>query len=350
MDREILLERTLNRIIQGRLRLKVGDLVLFVFEPSLDIIEESFDIYDEAYDKAYFSGSYVDDQIMELLLENNLWSPADDQHAEKIGKQIEDVKVDAFQSFFNKKKLMAIKRNLRMMEKQQLKYASKRKSLDHLGCKWLANWTRQTWIVSQTTRLKNNELYDFANYDIQSLMSKISNHLPTPDVLRAIARGNDFRTMWTTSKSQSNLFGKPACKMSNWQLQLVSYAIMYDSVYESPDKPSEDIINDDDCLDGWFIREKRKYDEEKKKKKSEDIVNNSKIANSQEVYLFAQNKEEAEEIHDLNNPWSKKIVRERNQQISAAGKKGLKFTDLHDVKQDYQIEARKHAVKHMKRR
>ena len=52
-------EKTLYRILQGRLRLTLGDLVLYVYEPTPELIEESFDIYDEAYKKAYFLGVYI---------------------------------------------------------------------------------------------------------------------------------------------------------------------------------------------------------------------------------------------------------------------------------------------------
>ena len=82
-------EKTLYRILQGRLRLTLGDLVLYVHEPTPELIEESFDIYDEAYKKAYFRGVYIKKELVEILVNNDLWSPFDDREAEKIEKQIE---------------------------------------------------------------------------------------------------------------------------------------------------------------------------------------------------------------------------------------------------------------------
>ena len=75
--------KILNRIIQGRLRLRFGDLVLFVYQPSQDIIEESFEIYDMAYEEAYLSGSFVEEERLELLIKNDMWSPIDDKNADK---------------------------------------------------------------------------------------------------------------------------------------------------------------------------------------------------------------------------------------------------------------------------
>ena len=48
------IEKTLYRIIQGRLRYKVhDDLVLYIHEPTPEIIYESHEVYDEVYDECY---------------------------------------------------------------------------------------------------------------------------------------------------------------------------------------------------------------------------------------------------------------------------------------------------------
>jgi hypothetical protein len=78
---DIYYEKVLNRIIQGRLRLRLGDLVLFIDEPSKEIIEESFDIYEDTHKKAFFSGVYVEQEVLEILLMNDMWSPLDDKQA-----------------------------------------------------------------------------------------------------------------------------------------------------------------------------------------------------------------------------------------------------------------------------
>ena len=38
---------------------------------------------------------------------------------------------------------------------------------------------------------------------------------------------------------------------------------MYDNVYESHERPNDKIIEDDDCLDGWFIVQRRKHEKDK---------------------------------------------------------------------------------------
>ncbi|SVC04660.1 uncharacterized protein METZ01_LOCUS257514, partial [marine metagenome] len=152
---DIYYEKILNRIIQGRLRLKLGDLVLFIDEPNQDLIERSFDIYDEYYKRAYFSGIYVKQEVLEILLENDLWSPHDDKKGDEIEKHIEELKVQAFLNFYSRKKLMGIKQQLRYAEKEMAKYKVKKMQLDHVTCVGTATFAQKSWLLSNTTAFED---------------------------------------------------------------------------------------------------------------------------------------------------------------------------------------------------
>ena len=150
---------------------------------------------------------------------------------------------------------------------------------------------------------------------------------------RAIARDDPWRSMWANGKQQSNIFGKPTCELSRDQMTLCSYSTMYDSVYESGEAPDDDVIKDDDCLDGWFIVQRRKRDKEKTKRETEDLLGNSKIANSQEVFIMAPDQDAANKLYDLNDPVARSVVRSRQNQKEQHGGQ-LDFREFADVKQD----------------
>ena len=75
----ILNEKTLCRILQGRLRCSLGDPALYIYEPTKEVLEESFDVYDQAYKDAYFKGVYLKDELVPILVENELWTPFADR-------------------------------------------------------------------------------------------------------------------------------------------------------------------------------------------------------------------------------------------------------------------------------
>ncbi len=338
---DIRYEKLLNRIIQGRLRLRVGDLVLYIEEPSNDIIEESFDVYEDALEKAYFAGCYVDREVLEVLVEQDLWSPIDEKNAKEFEKNVEDLKVEAFQSFFQESKLRGIKRNIRMTERKRAECLLKKQQLDHLSCKGVASFSRNIWLVSKTCKDVNGNLFDFNNVSIKRVMDLVAEAEISVEDMRYVARNAPWRQMWTGSRKRDSVFDKCAINLDKNQLALISFSQMYDNVYESPDQPPEEVINDDDALDGWFISERRKHEADKKQRAIDSKLSNSKIANSQEIMLMANNQEEANEIFDLNDGHARNVVRQRQNQIQEQTKDGgtLHFKDLHDVKQDRMIHA-----------
>ena len=346
----ILNEKTLCRILQGRLRCSLGDPALYIYEPNKEILEESFDVYDQAYKDAYFKGVYLKDELVPILVENELWTPFDDREADKIEKQIEDHKVKAFEFYYKTRDLVNIKMVLRALEKELLKYKSKKHTLDHISCEGVASFARSIWIISKTVYNVDKTPYDWSRHSISSLMDYYNSNQISSDQFRLVARSEPWRSMWNIGKKQGNAFGKSACELSKDQISLSSYSSMYDNVYESSEAPDEKVIEDDDCLDGWFISQRRQYDRQKKKKQSEDLIKNPKIANSQEIFLVAKDQEEASRIYDINDPMVRSIIQDRQNTIKSADKQ-IRFQELNDIKQDIamdRVQAARSKVKGMR--
>ncbi len=333
---DIFYEKTLYRILRGRLRYKVDDLVLYIYEPDEELIEESYEIYDEAYKKAYFSGSYIKEEVLELLMQYELWSPFDDREADKIEKQIEELKVTAFRSFFNTKQLRGIKANIRFLEKKVVEYRSKKVCLDHLSCEGVASFTRAMWIIYNTIKTREGDRYNWIKGNLSDAMSYYNSNQIDASTFRRIARTDPWRSMWSIGKKQSNVFGKPSSECTRDQMALCSYSTMYDSVYESADSPHDKIIEDDVCLDGWFIVQRREHEKNKKQREIDDLITNPKISNAQEIFVVTPDQESANKLYELNDPISRGTIKSRQQQIQDAG--DLKFTELTDVKQDIAIQ------------
>ena len=324
--------KTLNRIIQGRLRLRFGDLVLFVYQPSQDVIEESFDIYDSAYEQAYFSGSFIEEERLELLIKHDMWTPLDDREADRISKDVEELKVQAYKNFFKKKHLNGIKKSIMALEKKEYSFRRKKSVFENITCSGLASYARSSWIIEQTTKNIDGELYNFENISLSSIMNRVIQESISSSVYRSIARSSSWRSIWNSSKKRDTAFGKPSCDLSSEQISLVSYSMMYDNVYESPDAPKEELVEDDICLDGWFISQRRKHEKDKAQSQADALLSNSKIANSDEIFLMAGDQREAGEIYDLNSVGSRQVVKQRQSQIEAQEEgENLHFRDLHDV-------------------
>lgn len=353
MDKDIYYEKILNRIIQGRLRIRLGDLVLFVYEPSSEILEESYDVYESAYEQAYFNGSYVKQEVLELLIDNDLWSPIDERLIEELNEEIENLKVSAFQNFFDSKRLIQTKRSLLKKQAELVSVSQKKTQFDHLTCDGLASFARKIWTISKTTKTQDNKDYDFSDVSMYTLLEKYNGQSINTSDYRKIARTDPWRSMWIASTKREGIFDGVPCEYNSPQLYLCSFSAMYDNVYQHPEAPNDKIIEDDVCLDGWFIHERRKREKEKKEKAAEDLLSNPKIANSQEVMLMADNQQKAKDILALNNQHGRAIIEARNQQIDAVTKAEggpMSFKDLSDVKMDRQMNATQSGINAVRRR
>jgi len=349
---DIYYEKILYRIIKGRLRIKLGDLILYLYEPSGDVLEESYEIYDETYDKAYYNGCYVDQELRDLLYDSCLWNPADDKKIKELNDKIDDLKVDAFRSFFDDNKLGMLKAHIGIIERERDSIVSRTKSLDHLTCRGAATSARNIWLIEQSCYHTDGSKCKRGVLNIKKLMSKASENLVDVEEFRMIARNDPWRSMWSIGKNTGNLFNKCTSEFTHNQRILCSYSTMYDNVYESMERPPDKVIEDDICLDGWFIEQRRKQERDRKQKEVDALTKNPKIANSQEVFVMASNQDSANQIYDLNDPVARATIKNRNAQIDQVRNTtgGLDFRELHDIKQDIAIQSRQEGLSKMRGR
>lgn len=336
-------ERLLYRILQGRLKLRLNGPVLFIEEPTADLLDESLEAYDEAYKQAYFNNVPIKEELIDTLLENNLWSPLDDKEAESLEKKLEDMKVEVFEKFYDKRFVNSKKMQIRQVEERINKLRFKKMSLDHTCCEGAAAFSRQLWVLNRTTFYSDGRPYDWTDITVHGVFDYYIEHHIRDEDIRYLARNNPWRNMWSVGKKTSQLFKRHTIDLTKDQKMLAHYSIMYDNIYEHPESPNDKVIDDDDCLDGWIIKQRRENEKHKKQKEVDGLISNSKIANSQEVFVMARDQESASEIYSLNNPLARKTIRDRNQQIQNS-EGNVDFKQLADVKQDIQIQSHEQAM------
>ena len=341
------IEKNLYRIIQGRLRYKVRDgLVLYIHEPTPELIYESHEIYDDVYNECYWKGVYVKEEIMPILVEYDYWTPLDDREADKIQEQIEGKKVEAFKNFVKKKQLNAIKREIYNLESKWHSYVIKKSSLDHVTCSGCAELAKNYWLLSKTVYTQDGKLYDWQDVSVATLLSfKVQNGI-NHSIYRELARSDLWRGMWSTGKG-TDIFGVPFSRITQDQSRLCMYSKMYDSVHESPEAPSEELIADDICLDGWFIIQRKKQEKQKKSNQVDGMIQNEKIRNAGEVFVMAEDSKDAGQIYDLNDGFARGTIKQREAQLKQ--KEGqVNFTELNDVRQDIEIQRTQQVKDHYK--
>lgn len=333
--------------MKGRLPFREPGLSLYIEEPNQDLMYDSMEIYNDAYEKAYFDGVMIEEELNNFLLDHDIYTPLDDMDLEKIKKENEKLKLSAYKNFLNKRELARIKFLLRENENRYSKIVNKKSQFSHLTCSGVASYCRWNWIIERSTFKKDGSRYGWREVGISKLMSHYENSSISMKDFRAVARSDEWRPIWNLGKKTGHLFGKPAYLMTKDQLMLCSLSTMYDNVYESPESPNEKVINDDDCLDGWFIDQKQKMEKHKKEQEVNSIITNPKIANASEVFLVANSAEEAAEIHSLNSAQAEAARVGRMQTIIQKG--GASDLDFGDVQRDLMIQKNQQSMENIRR-
>lgn len=76
---------------------------------------------------------------------------------------------------------------------------------------------------------------------------------PTQAEVRELARTDPWRTIWACRDAAGRgVFDSPAAGLSEAQKSLVAWTRVYDSAREDAERPSEEILADDDAFDGWM--------------------------------------------------------------------------------------------------
>lgn len=334
------------RITKGRLNYRRGDLSLYILEPNQKLYFDSVEIYEEAYNDAYMNGNFLREEVENYLLEMGTWTPFDDSIIEDLKKEIEKLKVEAFKSFFNKKKLAHVKMNLRNKELEIAKLSMKKQQYDKYTCENIAIFARWNWLIEKSTFHKEtNELYNWQDMNISDMINYYEENSINPSEFRELARSEPWRSIWAIGKKTGNLFGISTSEYTKDQITLCSYSMMYDNVYENPEQPEEAIINDDDCLDGWFIVQKKKADKAKKENEVHSKVTNKKIAGANEIFIMADSGEEAERINSINPDHVQGIKRERMEIVKQKGM--VTDVEFADIKMQRDIQATQALINRM---
>jgi hypothetical protein len=153
---------------------------------------------------------------------------------------------------------------------------------------------------------------------------------------KAIARSDQWRNYW--SANNELLFDKATINWTDEQKTLVVLTKMYDSAYEHPECPSDNVFNDDDMFDGWMIFQKRESEKIKNKNRTEKMLEGKKLDKAGEIFIVANSQEEAKNIYDLNDHSSRHIIREREHVIKNSSQE-INDGNLPDVQRELVVQA-----------
>ena len=323
-------EYLVSQIIYGGKIIEFKDLTLIVKPLTIEQQYFAQRVFKKVYDEALLSGVYTKDEILEVMKDQGVWSDEEEEEIEQTRKSMENVKVEIYKSFFNPSKREKIRDKLKELQKKQFKLLSKKHANDQNNCEGIATYAKWNWVIENSTYTENDDKYDFSDFGVATVLRKYNENNLDLDQFRELARTDPWRSIWAASPTPESVFKRAASEMSPDQQNLLSWTRLYDSFAESSEMPSDEIVNDDDAIDGWLIEQRRKREKDKNKFKLDGY--DDKHQGADEVYVMASSKEEAAEVYNMNDAQGRMTVKSREKTVKEADGEHVNHRDFRDVK------------------
>ena len=321
-------EYFVSRLRSGVYRINHNNVSLKVMTPTLEDEFQANEAHKIAYQQALDDDLMTEEEMLDWMRYRELWTEADDEKIKGLEKDLERLKVEIFNNR-NKEKLRdQIRKYIRAGEEQYSKQHHKKYDLQSNTCEGIAALEKSVELIKRCTFI-GNEPFDFQSVDINHVLMTYHSMLLSEEQVRELARNEPWKALWTLNETNTvNLFMNQDRELSIDQKNILIWSRMYDNIQESMDCPSDDVIADDDMLDGWFIVQRKKQEKERAERELDSSTKNSKITNADEVFVMAGSQNDIDRINTMNSTTGQMTKKERMAVIQKQGEaKDLGFRD-----------------------
>jgi len=259
-------QRLLDQISWGNMLVTEDTPVpLILHIPTAEIKARSSIIYDIHFRQALQDGLMRKEAVIEHFTILGEWNPQTDVEIAGIREDIQTMKKGLLDYLFQKEKLEKIRATIRNAEKALMERITMRMKLTKISADSYALMMQQRFVINKVTKTMDDILYwptdktfsDERNIELINRLVKIfyQSSFISVGQMREIARTHPWRALWMANKNNGHWFNKSPDECSDLQQSLLYWSSVYDVVFESMNRPIKDIVEDDDLLDSWFLRQ-----------------------------------------------------------------------------------------------
>lgn len=332
--------KDLNKILSGNILVQARNNILTVRQPDAATRYLADFFSEQVYEEAFKNNIYLQEELEELIIENAWWTQDEEDELKQIPKDIEQMKLDYFNSFLRDNVKDLVKKGIRKKEDRFEDLTKEKYRFFNYTCESLKSQAYTMYILEHCTFYENGDKISLEDISIHALYGKYNAEILEDKEIREISKSPNWRMIWNAGKESREIFPLPACDLTDMQKSLISWTRMYDSVYESMETPSDEIIEDDYAIDGWFIAQRRKRDEDRKS-------SGNNLPDAAEVFVPVGSDKEAARVHDMNTQEGKNIIKSQIKDIEEKGT--VKESELSHVKQDLAMKANRKLMERYKK-
>jgi hypothetical protein len=345
-----------SRIITGISRYVIDSKEYVVISPSPEIMSEAYALYQKTFRVHSFEEDWLTpNQAIRLSVQLGLIKPNVDDNLVELEKTQEDVKCNIFQSFLHESALKPLRKQLQLIKNKIYELTSNKHMFHYVTSEGFASLLKTQYILMHTTYdNKGNRMWkdwDIPYHEVDALMGEVNRNMISHDVLRYLSHNDPWRNYYFLAKD--NPFQKHPSEWTDEQRMIMSYSKMYDNILEHPECPTENILNDDDALDGWMIHQRRQREKDKTTNEMDKLLGDKR--HHQEIFIPVKDEDgnpsndqaQIDRINSMNTIEAK--IAKAKREAALQHNEIIAEQDLPDVRQDMQMRANEEMMKGMRR-
>lgn len=305
-------------------------------------------IYSVEYQHAIATGLSNEDTLINDMIALDRWSNQKNIEIEGLKEDIYKIRRGLLDFLFNRTKLEKARSLLRRAESALFERLSRKHDLTQNSIEAYALICQQRYLIGRITETEDGKLLwpaesDFEQFDdidiiIQLCELFFKQSCISTKLIRELARSQQWRIYWEIAKDTNDLFDNSVTLWSSNQRELAYWSTIYDSVYGAYERPSKDIIVDDDLLDSWFIRQGEKIEGKKQTQQPNKPGCN-------EEFIMAD-REGAKHVYNMNDPGSRVKIKARQKLLNRQG--SIREQDMPDSQREMKQQLMNMQRKHVK--
>jgi hypothetical protein len=261
------------------------------------------------------------------------WNPQTDVEIEDIKHDLTTMRKSLLDYLFQRGKLEHVRGMIRKGEDELTDRVMRRYVLSNNSAETIATMAKQRFMIGMVCFTDDDELYwptrkAFNDEPDSGLVERLirlvfeSTVVPITET-RELARSFPWRGIWSAAgESAETIFGKPGCDWSDSQRDLAHWSCVYSNVYDSMDRPITEVVEDDDLMDSWFLRQADKIEKHAKEnllpKSDTSSAHKPRKAGRQEEFVMAD-AEGAKRVYAMNDPMARAKIKARQRIIATKG-------------------------------
>lgn len=324
-------EKVLRRIMSGKLYKTVefqGTNIDVVFtDPSTSIMAEVDFVYDKNYQAMKNTGILTIEEIFNTLSKTGDWTEDMEKRLSKLETQRKVMQKQLTIVGLKPNDKYMLTEGLSLTEQEIMRLYRVKNSLLSSSLEYLCDTHKKRFLMKKIVTVNDKSLLENSIF-LDTLIVCYYSETIEDSVLRQLARSHPWRLYWVVAKDTgSDLFGKSISELTSLQYSLLFWTKLYDFAYENTNRPSNEVIEDDEKFDEWYKEEAKRLNNEQPKTNAKKP---SEAGLGGEVFVLAT-KETAKEVYGRNVGVAAQTVQQRRKLIEK--KNNVAELDLPDIKQ-----------------